>query len=304
VVSRLERRTACDLYHSVIVRVPQGRFVIEQAPVRCGDGSLRGVVSEGAVGSRWARRFRIFRYELRCWPDGVIPDADEAVESPQRLTDDPRLAQRILDLVSSVPTPVWGRDELHAGEMWNSTVADPELPVDRRVIDQLMLAGSMKTLPTISVEAQPTSLPRTSPQTIPSRPMPESASDLAGGSLLRSTHTDDGCEWPQPRCGRALGGTRFDVGGGAGRDRCRRRLLDHPDPRRWTRESRSCRGAPIGNARSKCFRERANRNDSTRGSAALLISGLSRPMRVKTAFRAAGRGCSPNPRRAAPAAVR
>jgi hypothetical protein len=23
-------------------------------------------------------------------------------------------------LASSVPTPVWGRDELHAGEMWNS----------------------------------------------------------------------------------------------------------------------------------------------------------------------------------------
>jgi hypothetical protein len=121
VVSRLERRTACDLYHSaLIVRVPEGRFVIEQAPIRRGDGAERGVVSEGAVGSRWAGRFRIFRYELRCWPDGVIPDVDEAVESPQRLTDDPRLARRILDLVPLVPTPVWGRDELRAGEMWNS----------------------------------------------------------------------------------------------------------------------------------------------------------------------------------------
>jgi hypothetical protein len=121
VVSRLERRTACDLYHSaLIVRVPEGRFVIEQAPVRRGARSERGVVSEGAVGSRWLRRFRIFRYELRCWRDGVIADVDEAVESPQRLTEDLRLAQRILDLVSSVPTPVWGRDELRAGEMWNS----------------------------------------------------------------------------------------------------------------------------------------------------------------------------------------
>jgi hypothetical protein len=45
---------------------------------------------------------------------------DEAVESPQRLTDDPRVARCILDLMPSVPTPVWGRDELHAGEMWNS----------------------------------------------------------------------------------------------------------------------------------------------------------------------------------------
>jgi hypothetical protein len=120
-VSGLERRRACDLYHSaLIVHLPEGRFVIEQAPVGHGDALDRGVVSEGAVGSRWAGRFRIFRYEIRCWRDGVIPDIDEAVESPQRLTDDPRLAQRILDLVPSVPTPVWGRDELRAGEMWNS----------------------------------------------------------------------------------------------------------------------------------------------------------------------------------------
>jgi hypothetical protein len=121
VVSKLERRSPSDLYHSaLIVRVPEAQFVIEQAPIPRGDAAGRGVVSEGAVGSRWAGRFRIFRYELRCWPHGVIPDVDEAVESPQRLTDDPILAQRILDLVPSVPTPVWGRDELRAGEMWNS----------------------------------------------------------------------------------------------------------------------------------------------------------------------------------------
>jgi hypothetical protein len=44
----------------------------------------------------------------------------EAVESPRRVTDDPHLARRVLDLVPDVPTPVWGRDELGAGEMWNS----------------------------------------------------------------------------------------------------------------------------------------------------------------------------------------
>jgi hypothetical protein len=26
----------------------------------------------------------------------------------------------VLDLVPSVPTPVWGRDELDTGDMWNS----------------------------------------------------------------------------------------------------------------------------------------------------------------------------------------
>ena len=37
-----------------------------------------------------------------------------------RLSDDLRLAQRLLDLVPTVPTLVWGRDELGVGEMWNS----------------------------------------------------------------------------------------------------------------------------------------------------------------------------------------
>jgi hypothetical protein len=121
VASRRERRAACDLYHSALeVRVPEGRFVIEQTPVPCGDGARRGVVAGGAVGARWAGRLRIFRYEVRRWRDGVIPDAGEAVDSPRRLTDDPDRARRLLGLVPSLPTPVWGRDELATGEMWNS----------------------------------------------------------------------------------------------------------------------------------------------------------------------------------------
>jgi len=121
VAARLARRPPCDLYHSgLVVRVPDGRFVIEQAPVRDKNGLERGVIAEGAVGSRWAGRFRIFRYEVRCWRDGVIPDIGEAVESPQRLTDDPSLAQHFLDLVPTVPSLVWGRDESRTGEMWNS----------------------------------------------------------------------------------------------------------------------------------------------------------------------------------------
>jgi hypothetical protein len=121
VAARLARRPPCDLYHSaLVVRVPEGCFVIEQAPIRDNNGKERGVVAEGAVGSRWAGRFRSFRYEVRRWRNGIIPDIGEAVESPQRLTDDPDLAQRVLSLAADVPTPVWGRDELGAGEMWNS----------------------------------------------------------------------------------------------------------------------------------------------------------------------------------------
>lgn len=120
VAARLHNRPTQDLYHSALeVTIPTGKFVIEQAPARP-NGQARGVVSEGPVGSRWARFLRVFRYEIRRWPGGVIPDADEAVDSPRRLSGDPVVACRLLELVSEVPTPVWGRDELHAGEMWNS----------------------------------------------------------------------------------------------------------------------------------------------------------------------------------------
>ena len=94
--------------------------MIEQAPVRDARGEQRGVVAEGPVGTRWAGRFRIFRYEIRRWRDGRIPDVDEAVGSPLRLTDEEARAQRVLDLVPQVPTPVWGRDDLKTGDMWNS----------------------------------------------------------------------------------------------------------------------------------------------------------------------------------------
>jgi hypothetical protein len=122
VAARLARRPACDLYHSaLVVHVPEGRFVIEQAPAGGGSGAgRRGVVAEGPVGQRWAGRLRIFRYEIRCWRDGVIPDVAEAVESPRRISEDRLRAQTFLALVRSVPTPVWGRDELGVGEMWNS----------------------------------------------------------------------------------------------------------------------------------------------------------------------------------------
>jgi len=121
VAARLQHRPPRDLYHSaLIVTLPEGEYVIEQAPAWGRDGALRGVVAEGAVGSRLAGRLRLFRYEVRRWRGGVIPDLEEAVGSPRRLTDDPELARRLLELVPTVPTPVWGLDELHAGEMWNS----------------------------------------------------------------------------------------------------------------------------------------------------------------------------------------
>jgi hypothetical protein len=121
IAARLERRPAFDLYHSALqVVVSDGTYVIEQTPVPALSGSERGVVAGGAVGARWAGRLRIFRYEIRLWLGGNIPDVAEAVDSPRRLSADEDCARQVLELVPQVPTPVWGRDELGAGEMWNS----------------------------------------------------------------------------------------------------------------------------------------------------------------------------------------
>jgi hypothetical protein len=119
--ARLQRRPARDLYHSALqVELPEGTFVIEQAPVHDWNGNDRGVVAEGAVGARWAGQFRIFRYEIRLWRAGHIPDIAETVDSPRRLSDQEQLARRVLEVVPQVPTPVWGRDQLGTGEIWNS----------------------------------------------------------------------------------------------------------------------------------------------------------------------------------------
>jgi hypothetical protein len=118
----VERRRPLDLYHSALeVRVPEGRYVIENSwPIPAADGAARGVVVEGPVASRRLARLRTFRYEVRRWRDGTIPDAAEAVESPRCVSNDPDRAHRLLDLVADLPTPTWGRDELGTGEMWNS----------------------------------------------------------------------------------------------------------------------------------------------------------------------------------------
>jgi hypothetical protein len=136
--AHLEHRPMCDLYHSALqVELPDGQYVIEQTPEPDLSGADRGVVAEGPVGSRWAGRFRLFRYEIRLWRGGHIPDVAEAVDSPQRLSGDEAVARRLLEVVGHVPRLTWGRDELGAGEMWNSnaviawTLAATGIDVDR-----------------------------------------------------------------------------------------------------------------------------------------------------------------------------
>ena len=117
----LRHRPRQVLYHSALVATTEeGRYYIEMAPIPDGFGSRRGVVGEGPVGLKSLGRFRVFRYELRRWLNGEIPDLQYAVASPIVITRNEPDVREVLDLLPCVPRPVWGRDELHAGEMWNS----------------------------------------------------------------------------------------------------------------------------------------------------------------------------------------
>jgi hypothetical protein len=119
--ARHERRAIQDLYHSALeVHVGGDRFVIEMTPAWGAKATDRGVVREGPVGSRRLGHFAAFRYEIRCWHMGVIPDVDDAVASPQQVSQDPIRARQLLRLVPDIPALTWGRDELDTGDMWNS----------------------------------------------------------------------------------------------------------------------------------------------------------------------------------------
>lgn len=118
VAALLGRRKRRELFHSaLIVKVDDEQYAIELCPEAPGD---HGRVAGGAVGSRVVGGLRIFRYEARCWQGGSIPDIRWAVESPVTVSADPLVAHAVLGHVRTIPTPVWGRDELGAGEMWNS----------------------------------------------------------------------------------------------------------------------------------------------------------------------------------------
>jgi hypothetical protein len=121
VAARREHRSPCRLYHAALeVRLDEQRFTIEMAPAWSLDDVERGVVAEGPVGRPWLGRSRLFRYEVRRWRDGVVPDISEAVGGARRLSSDPARAALLLALVPSFPTATWGRDELGTGDMWSS----------------------------------------------------------------------------------------------------------------------------------------------------------------------------------------
>ena len=122
IASWRQHRPSRRLYHAALV-VTDSRgtqFVIEMAPAWNERSPDRGVVRTGTVGTKRLGRYRAFQYEVRCWRNGRIADVAEAVQSPNRISTDPRQVNTLLDLVITVPPLTWGRDELGSGDMWNS----------------------------------------------------------------------------------------------------------------------------------------------------------------------------------------
>jgi hypothetical protein len=122
ITARSERRRPLALLHTALqVHLREDRFVVETMwPSPDAHLETRGVVAHGDVGGPLLGWLPWFRYEVRCWRGGDLPDAGDAVGGPQTLSDDPGVARRLLEETRSVPRLIWGRDEMATGEMWNS----------------------------------------------------------------------------------------------------------------------------------------------------------------------------------------
>ena len=120
-VATRQHRSPLDLVHSALkIRWQGTTYAVEMGPVWNVAAVERGVVVEGPVGARSLGRWRAFRYEVRCWPGGDIPDLEEALGLPQRVSVEPLQVEAVLNTIPQVPPLTWGRDELRTGDMWNS----------------------------------------------------------------------------------------------------------------------------------------------------------------------------------------
>jgi len=122
VVARIEQRPPLRLVHSALeVYIDDDRYVIEMAPEWSDPHVLqRGVVARGPVGLRPLGQSRFFRYEVRCWKNGDLPDRAWAVGEPVLVSHDEAVIRAVLQHVSDVPTLVWGLPVATTMDMWNS----------------------------------------------------------------------------------------------------------------------------------------------------------------------------------------
>lgn len=115
-----EHRAPQPLFHAALeVDTGTVRWVVEMAPAWGRHPVPRGVVAVGPVGSRVLAASSLFRYEVRCWPDGIIDDLAYAAEPPVVFALSAAHAEALLRRTAQVPRLVWGA-RTPGGDMWNS----------------------------------------------------------------------------------------------------------------------------------------------------------------------------------------
>lgn len=122
---RDRRRPRALVHAALLVRPASGPEVaVEVTPVWGQPPVDRGVVATGPVGARPLGRSRLFRYEVRCWAGGAVPDLAWAL-ARRRVSADPRVAERLLAAAPGVPARTWGGRARGDRDMWtsNSVVA-------------------------------------------------------------------------------------------------------------------------------------------------------------------------------------
>jgi hypothetical protein len=121
VTARRAGRRPQDLYHAALeIWLDDVRYTVEMAPAWGTSHGQDGVVGFGPVGLSLLGRSRFFRYEVRRWRGGVIPDLAAAVGGVTRVTEETDRCVAVLESVATFPRSTWGRDELKTGDMWNS----------------------------------------------------------------------------------------------------------------------------------------------------------------------------------------
>ena len=122
--ARRQKRPARELCIAVLeVTLGSDRFVIETTPVRsdCAahDGALQGPM--WGLPARLGRS-PLLRYEVRRSSDCLIPEDPDAASGPRCVGRKEANARNLLGLVPQIPDLTWGRDQLGAGDAWNSNL--------------------------------------------------------------------------------------------------------------------------------------------------------------------------------------
>lgn len=119
--ARREHRVPEPLLHAALeVYTDSCRYVVEMTPAWGQPAEARGVLASGSVGFRPLGHLRLFRYEVRAWPDGVLPDRAFAVGPPVTVPLTADGAAALLGQLRHVPPLTWGRTVRPTGDMWNS----------------------------------------------------------------------------------------------------------------------------------------------------------------------------------------